>query len=298
MTKSPIDMSSAQIREKMTAGMEYFLRQYRHHEVYFYPTPGNAGDSLIQTGTYQAFKRAGVALRLLHKSDNLTGKILFLGGGGNLVPLYNENQNFLEENDVLTRVAHLVILPSTIRGNEALLAKMDRRVTVFCRELPSYLHVLKNANTNSVYLDHDMAIHLDLDIFESEKRIYLDVPELYVKILTRVVPGFSPEQGLSGRRFFMREDGESQGGGLLPNNIDLSDIFQFGTWPGNAEKSVGCLFRAITEAEHVTTDRLHVGIACSLLEKPCTFVDNNYRKNSDVYVHTIQKYCVDFLYKE
>jgi exopolysaccharide biosynthesis predicted pyruvyltransferase EpsI len=262
-----------------------FLEEFRGQEVLFHPNPGNAGDSLIAAATYQALRRAGIRYRCIDTAYDVTGRTVLLGGGGSLVPLYKEMRDAIE---VFHGVAsRLVILPHTIRGNEDLLRRLDSSTTIFCRDPDSYLHALNNTGA-TVYIDHDMAFHLDIEEFYNSCRPYKEVPQVFENKMA-VIPSFR-DAGFD-HAHFLREDGErriDRNAGV--NDLDISKAFEFGVLPDNAEKSVWCMFEAINRSRTVTTDRLHVGIACALLNRECTLLDNSYGKNRSVYLHSIRRF--------
>ena len=281
--------SIAPDRARLTTALASFLRTLRGEEILYYPTPGNGGDCVIQVGVYQALARAGVTFRPINLQDDVTGRTVMLGGGANLTPLYRELRDALETR-FLDRCGRLIILPHTIRGNEDLLARMDGRATIFCRDPESYVHVQRHAATREVHLDHDMAVHIDVEQFYRDTARYTDAPGLFTSLVTRAGGEFDPDDRDTVRPFF-RTDGERAEHMTEPEgNLDISRIFELGTWPENSHKAVWCFFEAIRRSRHVLTDRLHVGIAASLLEKPCTFYDNSYGKNRTVYLHSIRKY--------
>jgi exopolysaccharide biosynthesis predicted pyruvyltransferase EpsI len=281
-------------RHKLTILLRSFLDGLADEEVLYYPTPGNGGDCVIQVGTYQALNRAGIRFRPINLDYDVTGRTVMLGGGANLVPLYCELRHALLDGKILQRCGRLIILPHTIRGNEDLLKLMDDRVTIFCRDPESYLHVERYAVTKNVYLDHDMALHLDVEQFYDEAKPYTDVPGLFERLLAKEGHSFAADDISTTRRFF-RTDGEKLPGPLDENNLDISITFQLGTWPENSYKAVWCFFEAIRRSGLVLTDRLHVGIAASLLGKKCQFFDNNYGKNRTIYLHSVRKYATPAL---
>jgi exopolysaccharide biosynthesis predicted pyruvyltransferase EpsI len=291
-----VSTTSHEKRRFLTAGMREFLFEFRGKPVFYQPTPGNAGDSVIHIGIYQAFRRAGVPMKMRYERSNIDDSTLFLGGGGNIVPIYKEFREFLLNNDILKRVERLIIFPHTIRANEDLLELMDPRVTIFCRDPESYAHVSKYASTPHVYIDHDMAFHVDMETFYVDTLPYTDVGGLYAKAM-KEAGGEIRLSNVGTPANFLRTDGETTGRKLPSDNLDISKIFQFGTWPENAHKAAWCFFEAIRQSSHVTTDRLHVAVACSLLDKPCTFLDNSYGKNSTIFRHSVRKYssCVEMV---
>jgi Polysaccharide pyruvyl transferase len=139
--------------------VEDYLSQYRDTTVLFYPTPGNAGDSLLAVGTFQAFAGCAVHFRVIDLEAAVDGKIVFLGGGGNLVPLYDHIKSAYQK--FLGRAQKIILLPHTIRGNEELLRRLDQTCTLFCRDLEGYTYVRSINPSSEVILAHDMAFHLN-----------------------------------------------------------------------------------------------------------------------------------------
>lgn len=266
--------------------MEEFLRQFVGEDVLYWPNGGNAGDSLIAAGTYQAFRRTGLRPTFVNDSADVAGKTVILAGGGNLVPLYVEMRRVIEKFQ--HSAARLIILPHTIRGNEDLLRGLPKSAVVFCREPASYTHVLENTPA-TVYLDHDMAFHLDVAEFDDWCKRYPDAPGLYAKRREEVERVVSAG---GGEARFLRQDGErSAKMPPLDGTLDLATAFEFGTWPDNAEKSLYCVFQAIRSAPRVVTDRLHMGVATGLLGKECDLFDNNYGKNRGIFFHSISRFA-------
>jgi exopolysaccharide biosynthesis predicted pyruvyltransferase EpsI len=268
------------------ANMEYFLRQFAGREIFYWPNVGNAGDSLIAAGTYQAFRRANVKPAILENNTDVVGKIVIFGGGGNLVPLYAEMRAAIERYQ--KDAQRIIVLPHTIRGNETLLRDLPKSAVVFCRDPVSYAYVVENTEA-SVYLDHDMAFHLNVEEFDLWCRRYPDAPALFAKRRDEV---HNIINARNGEAHFLRRDGErAPTMKELDNTLDLSTTFEFGTWPDNAEKSVYCVFAALRSAARIVTDRLHVGVASGLLGIDCALFDNNYGKNRGIYYHSIRQFC-------
>lgn len=273
--------------------MSDFLRDYAGKSVYYWPNVGNAGDSLIAAGTYQLFRRVGLQPIMLTDETDVSDGVVIVGGGGNLVPLYQEARMTVER--VIGHSRQLIILPHTIRGNEALLEAMPRNAIIFCRDPESYSHVICRTRA-SVFLDHDMAFHLRVDDFDDWCKRYPDAPHLFEKQLSQVHNAIDSRTG-EGR--FFRTDGERKTAApTLAGSCDLSTMFEFGTWPDNAEKSVYCVVQAIRRAHTVTTDRLHIGVASGLVGKATVLLDNSYGKNRTVYLHSIRRFCPSVAFQE
>lgn len=265
--------------------MEAFLRPFAGEEVLFYPNPGNAGDSLIAMGEYEAFRRAGVKVRIIDIGSDVTGRSVFVGGGGNLVPLYRSVHDAL--SNYLGKARRIVILPHTIRGHEPLLARMDETCTVFCRDPESLAHVSAHAPRAQALPGHDMALHVDAEALLAD-------PKLKARALPRFAERFvladvaAEQLPLLPVVHFLRTDDEAAGpdGGT---DADISALFDFGVGPDNAPVAAWCLLHAVQSARRIRTDRLHVGIAAALLGKPCELLDNSYGKNRAVHAHSLSE---------
>src|SRR5689334_22709278 len=72
-------------RPTMTADIRDYLAQFRGQDVLYLPNPGNAGDSVMSSATYQLLDAAGIRYHVPHLGTlEPAGKILLYGGGGNL----------------------------------------------------------------------------------------------------------------------------------------------------------------------------------------------------------------------
>lgn len=265
-----------------------FLSELKNKEVLYFPNPGNAGDALIGVGVLHALDNLGIRWRPITTDVSVDGQVVLLGGGGNLVPLYDDVRKALER--FAPKAKRLIILPHTIRGLESILNSLQSNVTVLCRDPVSYLHVLQNtASTVEVALTHDMAFHIDVD------RLLKAHPET-TTFRTRFEAKLREANvNLQSGRIrelarYGRHDAE-KGPSMGPSDIDISQTFAFGTWPGSgAELSAWCLLEAIRMVEAVETDRLHVGIGSSLIGRKCTLHDNSYGKNNNVYNHSLRNF--------
>ena len=254
------------INEHIVPDIENFIKNKLQGEFIYYPNPGNAGDNLIGYATVQIFKRLNLKYTFTNKIQKFTNKVLVYGGGGNLVPMYNECRKFLmlnhNHNDIL-------ILPHTIYGNEDLLKKLGKRTTIMCREMRSYNHVMKHFRyKNNVYVADDLALSIDL----SKLNIY-------------------PIKGNNVLNSF-RIDGESKdkSSKKITDNIDLSLKLMKGTHTKDLLKTVSTDFlEYINKFEIVNTDRLHVSIAACLLGKHVNLYANSYYKNRSIYEYSLKK---------
>ena len=265
------------------AVVQNYLRQYCGTTVLFYPNPGNGGDSVLAAGTFQAFSRCSVDFQPIDLDATVDGQIVFLGGGGNLVPLYDHIKAAYER--FLGRAKKIILLPHTIRGNEELLCRLDRSCTLFCRDPQSYHHVQSVNPHLEVILAHDMAFHLDAyQLLNDQKLRQLAKPILEDKLQEVGLNERTVRQKLS--IDLSRLDSESRFASPK-SEADISHLFMLGTWPHEAPTAAWCFLKTISLASKITTDRLHVGIGSALLGKPCELRDNSYGKNAAVYRHSL-----------
>lgn len=271
--------------EQSRSSMETFLQKFSGSSVLYLPNPGNAGDALIAHGTYEAFRRRAIDYTIIDLNANVEGKVVFLSGGGNLVPLYHSVEAAL--NRFLKRAAHIVLLPHTIRGHEVLISRLDESCTIFCRDAPSYEHVTSLNQRSHVALEHDMAFHIDAQSFiEDDVHAALFMPIVKQKLAERGLKNIADRPAVD----FFRLDLESTKSNpvtTMDPSIDFS-LGPKGGWPDEARKATWCMLKAVSMARKVRTDRLHVGISCALMSTACELYDNSYGKNASVYRHSLR----------
>lgn len=264
--------------------VEEVLRPLRNRHVLYMPNSGNAGDSLIATGTFDCFRRLSIRFTPIGPSGaKAAGQVVILGGGGNFVPAYATIRNALES--YRDSAAQIILLPHTIRGNEDLLAELGDNVTILCRDIESFRHVAAHCHRPQVLLGHDMAFHLDAEAFLFGGNTAPWQAAFQDRLAERKID----LQALAAREkaYLARRDSE-YGGPIGGSDVDPSAVFEFGVWPGNAEKSSWCFLEFIRCMRSVVTDRLHVAIAAALLDKGCALFDNSYGKNAEVHLHSLK----------
>ena len=241
--------------------LSFFASQ--QEEIKYVPNPGNAGDALIALATILSFKKLGVKFSLHGPktvfSDNDT---VVYGGGGNLVPMYQDASSCIKNN---LHVQRLVLLPHTIAGNVELLQSLGRNTFIFARERISFRHIVSNMNyPENCFIDHDLAFSLNCSAIETSVKL--------------------------GHLNAFREDCERTGIVIPVGNVDLSRKY---TLPGctfiwkNIIASVSGLVSAISSASSISTNRLHIAILASLLNKQTKFYGNSYYKNQAVFEYSI-----------
>lgn len=260
------------------------LTELHGHDVLYFRNPGNIGDMLIAEATNQVFERFALDPdRLKRIPEDVSNKTLVFGGGGALVPLYRS---------VTERIVHglsrnpgrVIILPHTLRGQEALLSRMRSQDVIFCRDAPSRDHVRNYSSARAVIAD-DLAFAFDYAKFRRGLTL-----EQRIRMELRVTEVVRSNQ-LSRRQlralpvlYAMRRDVESVEEQKARSDIDLSSP----SVP-RKDKSVaalGAFLSIIGMSNKIHTDRLHVSIACARLGTPARLYPNSYNKNEAVFLNS------------
>lgn len=281
---APIEWLRARQRRRalrpLRADMEAFFAELRGTPVLFFANPGNAGDSLIAAATAQAFARSGVEAAPIGLDAAVEGGVVVLGGGGNFIPLYHQIAEAIVRFSA-RKAARIVLLPHTIRGQEAALRALAGNVTIFCRDRPSFEHVRALRPDIDARLGHDMAFHLDAAAFLADAALAARAAPVWRATLAKHgldEAALGRPEGVRLRRL------DAEAPVRAPtSDLDVSHVFTLGTGAREAPIAAWCLLKTIGAARLVETDRLHVAIGAALLGTPCRFHDNSYGKNSAVY---------------
>lgn len=242
----------------------------------YIPNPGNIGDMLIASATYDFFDRNGLKYQPFNKHKKIRKNIVY-GGGGIWTADYEKDWcKFLPWFQKAERV---VILPGSFNNCQKLIDILDERFVVFCREKRSYDY-LQQANTKAkILLNHDMAFRL------KQMPKHMRITGKGATVLKSV-----SFQSIPQTAFFMRVDRESAG--KYKTDLDVSDI----TYGMHYDKRdwidfcTGLMLAVVNRADVVVTDRLHVAIAGLLTGKEVYMLDNTYGKLSAVYEHSMKQF--------
>lgn len=278
--------------------LERLLPRLADRPVIYVRNPGNAGDALIASATYDLFQRLNIdfeAVDLDCPPERTRGRILFYSGGGNLVKYYSNARDFLLRHH--PGAERVVILPHTILGNEDLLRAMAGKALVFCRERTSFAHVAPLLPPGAVHLADDVAFGLDAEQFIRDARHrylpLISTPGLAVRNAKRLVRRAlrclrRPQRRRELNAF--RTDIEATGRHRLPaDNFDVSQVFA--TDNMSRECTDEATYRVLSflrRFDVIHTDRLHVCIGALLLGKCVNFHDNAYGKNRAVYEQSMR----------
>lgn len=269
------------------------------------PTPGNAGDALINCTTYQLLRRMGIAFEILPGNcDPATtrNRVVLFATAGNLIPHYTDAQSFIAAHHAGAR--KLILLPGTIRKCDHLLAQLGNNVVVMCRDRKSYDYVARAATGGaSVVSTDDSALSLDpVELLESNAslaaylahqrrrsnyhlRLALSDAVRWYRILTvHTIKRSWRRQHLIA---IFRNDVEKT---TAPpaDNVDISAYLEGGDMSEMGARITSYRFlKFLSLFDEIHTNRLHAAIGGLILGKRVHLFDNSYGKNEAIYWHSL-----------
>jgi exopolysaccharide biosynthesis predicted pyruvyltransferase EpsI len=271
----------------MHTNLENYLAQYKNEIIYFHPNPGNAGDSLINVGCFDLFKKLGLKYKTFWWKDDFepSGKTIVLGGGGGFVPEWTFTKDFVTKYH--QECKKLILLPQTIVGNEELLSKLGSNVDIFVREVISYGHVKQHVSRCNLYLSDDVAFHININN-ALEERVNKYKFKSRVKDFL-VDHGAKKKTGSHGILNAFRTDAEKSDIKLPEKNFDVSLPYSLGTRNEfMCRRTVNRFLNFLNQFDEVRTNRLHVAVGAMLLGKNVKFHANGYYKCKAVYEYSIK----------
>lgn len=272
--------------KKSNPGLHELFESLRGKTVGYWPNIGNAGDSLIAASTYQLFSRYEISYEIITDPTKAYDTAL-VGGGGALVPYYarvrKEYNPFNTVIELSKSSKKVIILPHTIRANEDFVRELSDNVFFYCREDTSYQHISTLIPSDRIATGHDLALFANVSDILDNEHIRGEAQPMFEAILMKKNIAVSDIRGKVVS--CLRTDREK----LIappPDNVDISALFM--EWPGgvlphHAEIRSWMLLEFVRLTGMIITNRLHVAIACAVLNKPCIMFDNSYGKLTDVF---------------
>ena len=250
--------------DKMSFNLLKFLKELRGEKIIYVPNPGNAGDSLIALSTLDIFKKINLDFEIRKPKTKFNKKTIIYGGGGNLIDKYNDLRNFLLTNHKNNRV---IVLPHTFSHCCNLLNCIGANVTLIAREEVSFNYIRRHMRyPDNAFLSDDMAFHMN------NLESYINEPHVGICNAFRL-------------------DEEKTDVSIPDNNKDISMDFIFRQNTLNErdiKTSTNNLFSYLCKFDEINTNRLHVGIAGSLLGRKVNLFPNSYYKNEAVFNFSIK----------
>jgi exopolysaccharide biosynthesis predicted pyruvyltransferase EpsI len=264
---------------------------HRGGRLKYVPNEGNAGDALIAAGTWQFFDDIEIKPEYSTVRGLRAGDAAIFGGGGNLVPEYESCKAFLERC-LAVNVASALVMPQTVRGHERLLARLDDRFTLVCRDVASKLRVQATGTRARLLLAPDMALYIDVErLFKHCKNYRHASTWARFAHMDRLVPYMRWRWALSrrsppvdGHVNIIRVDLE--GTSAQPRDPRWDVSYLYGSKLRFREESdlVSRDFLGFfSRVSSVRTNRLHAGVAGALMGCKVTYLENSYGKIGAVY---------------
>jgi exopolysaccharide biosynthesis predicted pyruvyltransferase EpsI len=230
------------------------IRGFSGSEVATLLNEGNKGDGLIHMGGRRLFSQHKVRCTEIQYPAAASGHTLFVYGCGGFSRAYNHMVDYL--GHYLGKFDQIIVLPASFDVScervRAFLAGIPKNMTIYCRERYSYEQVLTVVpSAETVYLDHDLAFHLDFSVWKVKGR---------------------------GRLLAFRTDAESPGVYEIAGNRDISQ----------GDETMGeSLLQEVSRYEEVHTNRAHVAIAAAMMEKRTFVYPSIYHKQKGIYQYSL-----------
>ena len=274
----------------MTVNVSHFLRHWAKNlsNALYIPNPGNAGDAAIATATTQMFRQICAPVVPGCIDDIIDGTNVIIGGGGNLVPYYTDVRKILLAC-LARNVKKCLLLPHTIRGHEDVLAQLDERFTILCRDKPSYQHVTNHAPHVHAAMARDMVFELDIEELKRSTKTWRHklalLQDAYWRTnlfrWRRATLRIRPDSHGTLRIF--RSDVESVDSDRTRRKSDLMHFHGINRYSPATDQITLDVIKCINRAERVITDRLHVSLIAAMLGKKVCLLENSYGKVADVW---------------
>lgn len=264
--------------------------------ILYIPHSGNAGDAAIVTSAFQIFRRIDAPVVTADIEEISPGAVVIIGGGGNLVPYYSGVKNILQVC-IKQNIKKCLLLPHSIHGHTDILATLDERFSILCRDKTSYAWVKNYAPRVNVALARDIVLEIDLEDLKQRTStlrhklaLFLDFYWLKNFIRWRLaVARIKPE--IDGTLKILRSDIESSDLNIANKKPERKIIKKYDLMRYNGVKTYSAatdqitldVFKCIDKSERVITDRLHVSLIAALLGKPVCLLENSYGKLSGVW---------------
>lgn len=232
------------------------------HQIYYLPNPGNLGDAIIKMGTEQFFRDFGINALIITYNGQVTlnthGCALSAEDLRNGILLYGGGGGWCSlwkgGQEIVSQLApkfhHTMILPSTYE-----ITPNIPNTTFFSRD--KYQSTL---NVPVTSFCHDLGFYYRPDIVTSGPRART---------------GFCFRKDI--------ESGFEKKWRIPLSNHDIS-------WTGNYLSNPKPMFEYLANFKVIHTDRLHVAIACCLIDVKVFLYSGSYFKNRAIFMSSIAPY--------
>lgn len=276
-------------------------------DFYYVPNRGNAGDSVIESATFQVFEHLNLNYSIEPaNSTKLNDQVVVLGGGGAIVSEDAYYTKILRE--CASKAKKVIVLPHTVKEIDDTLAEFGEKITFLCREKVSYEYITKLGV--SCYLVDDIAFSLDVNSIKHPLTFSFRMKLIQKFVLQKLgfIPGnirtsmflktFSADRivaktidGSKGQSKLMafRIDDEKTDIEIPENNFDISALYQLELGDELLSRCATYMMVSTLDAfDEIHTNRLHVAIVAAILGKKVEFYGNSYFKCQAVYENSIE----------
>ncbi len=246
-----------------------FLAKYQGSKIKYIPNQGNAGDSLIGFATLQVFDELELDYEICKPTEVFEGQIILYGGGGSLIRKYQGSKKFLLNNH---KKNDIIVLPHSFHDCDDLLANLSKRVVLIAREKISYDYIKSRMkNSRNALLSDDMAFHIkNIDKYKNTSCVGVCNAFRVDNNERRQFPKDNKDISADFRRpMFMKT-------WYTPDDVNIQV-------EENLTVAADNLFSYLSKFEEINTDRLHVGIAATLIGKTVNLYSGSYYKVAGVY---------------
>jgi len=293
-----------------------YLLSKKGKKIFLEPCSGNNGDLLILLGMKAVLKSKNV--NLTDKADD--ADVIIINGGGMFIDAYSQGLDKISFYTEKYPQTELCIAPNSFGFKKVdfskYLTKRKAKLVIFYRERYSgaYIEKLIQEISNVVaYLDHDLAFHLEGDLFIND--ILMQYPNpikgnvLVVdrkdiehsnvgvistysrKLYFKFVPDFI--KNIVRKNRANNSQRESYFTKVAKNKIlEIDPLYEFhNIETADISRIDVCDFESfikkIAESEYVFTNRLHVGILAHLLNRNTYMAEGSYHKMTGIYEYSM-----------
>lgn len=241
-----------------------FFKNYHKREVDVLLNVGNRGDGLIIEGGRSLMKKHNIIFKELSYPQEGSNKTLFVYGCGAFSKPYHHMVE--RTSHYMKKYENIIILPASFdhKCKEVVnfLKTLPKKVTVFCREEYSFSKAKKYIpKKNKIYIDHDLALHLNYDKWKTQGN--------------GTLMAFRIDEEKPGSKFKKLEKENT--------NNDLSHISK------GDETKWESLLKDVSIYDEVHTNRAHIAIAGAMLDKKTFVYSNRYHKLKGIYEYSLSK---------
>jgi exopolysaccharide biosynthesis predicted pyruvyltransferase EpsI len=257
------------------------LKALQGAKVQYVVNPGNIGDYLIELGTLTLLRSFDIKVNITDSVIDCHDEIVFFQGGAGFNHLYTVAEELL--NDLIgVNPKQIIVLPSTIFKLSPSIASLRQSDIIFAREEQSFEILVRASLDAKVYSSHDLGLIAEVSDLVVDEKTYSHINEILVQESN--VPFPKLEGGIIG--ILLREDLESATE-KLEESVDISSYYSWLESQGSRLLRLACFLTYVKQFNIVITDRLHVAVACHLMEIPCRLLENSYGKNSAVALFSL-----------